>query len=168
MMISPQYLEHPPSRIRRLRRLARALGLLAVYSGASIAAPPDACTLLTPEQINEIAAHRVERVQPRKSGNPTECAFLDARRGAVVVLSVQEFQYAVKDEMHHERENLEKIYRSKSKVLDTIGDGGFWLGANKQLVFRKKKFIVSITFSTAKNQNEVDTAQLARLVESRL
>lgn len=146
----------------------KALACLIAFSGAAIAAPPDACTLLTPEDINAIAAQKVERVQPRKAGNPSECGFLDARRGAVVVLSVQEVQYAVRDEMHHERENLEKIYRSKSKPLDTIGDGGFWLGANKQLVFYKKKFIVSIIFSTAKNQNEVDTAQLARLVESRL
>jgi len=146
----------------------KALAFLVAFSGAALAAPPDACTLLTPEEINSIAAQKVEKVQPRKSGNPSECGFLDARRGAIVVLSVQEVQYAVRDEMHHERENLEKIYRSKSKLLDTIGDGGFWLGANKQLVFRKKKFIVSIIFSTAKNQNEVDTAQLARLVESRL
>jgi hypothetical protein len=144
------------------------LAFLAVFSGAALAAPPDACTLLTPEDINAIAAQKVERVQPRKSGNPSECGFLDARRGSVVVLSVHEYQYAVRDEMHHEREILEKIYRSKAKQLDTIGEGGFWLAANKQLVFRKKKLIVSIIFSTTKNQNEADTAQLARLVESRL
>jgi hypothetical protein len=146
----------------------KALAFLLAFSGAAAAAPPDACSLLTVEEINAIAAQKVERVQPRKSGNPTECGYLDSRRGAVVVLQVREVQYAVKDEMGHERENLEKIYRSKSKPLETIGEGGFWLGANKQLVFRKNHFIVSITFSTAKNQNEIDTAQLARLVESRL
>jgi hypothetical protein len=156
-----------------MRNSRKPLGLkvvafLLVTAGAAAAAPPDACSLLTAEEINAIAANKVERVQPRKAGNPTACGYLDSRRGAVVVLEVREVQYAVKDEMGHERENLEKIYRSKSKPLDTIGDGGFWLGANKQLVFRKNKFIVSIIFSTAKNQNEVDTAQLARLVESRL
>ncbi|MGZ5032128.1 MAG: hypothetical protein ACXWAC_02930 [Usitatibacter sp.] len=151
-------------------KIVRLLHLLTLFAacGAAVAAPPEACSLLTTEEINAIASPKVEKVQPRKSGNPSECGFLDARRGSVLVVSVQEVQYAVKDEMGHERENLEKIYRAKSKPIDTIGDGGFWLGANKQLVFRKKKFIVSIIFSTPKNQNEIDTAQLARLVESRL
>jgi len=39
---------------------------------------------------------------------------------------------------------------------------------NKQLVFRKGKKIVSVTFSREKNQNEVDSASIARMVEARL
>jgi hypothetical protein len=135
---------------------------------AAVATPPEACKLLTVEEINAIAERPVERLQPQKSGNPSQCGFLDSRRGAVLVVSVREVQYAVRDEMHYERETLEKIYKMKAKQLDTIGDGGFWLAANKQMVFRKGKMIASVTFSTPKNQNEVDTAQVARLVESRL
>jgi hypothetical protein len=135
---------------------------------ATLAAPPEACSLLTTNEINAIAERPVERVQPQKSGNPTQCGFLDSRRGAVLVVSVREVQYAARDEMHYERENLEKIYKMKAKQLDTIGDGGFWLAANKQMVFRKGKMIASVTFSTPKNQNEVDTGQVARLIETRL
>lgn len=142
--------------------------LLLAAAPAALAVVPDTCTLLKPAEINTIAQNPVARVEPRKSGNPSQCAFLDARRGAVLVVTIREVQYAVKDEMFYERENLEKIYKSKSKPIDTIGEGGFWLNANKQLVFRKAKFIVWVVFSTPKNQNEVDTGAMARLVESRL
>ena len=147
--------------------IRRLLALLLVPA-AAWAAPPDACTLLTPEEINKVADRVVERVQPQKAGNPSQCGFLDARRSAVVVLTVREVQFAVKDEMAMERDNLEKIYRSSSKKLETVGDGGFWQPANKQMTFHKKNILVSLIFSTPKNQNELDTAILARLVESRL
>jgi hypothetical protein len=148
--------------------MKKLIATMMAAPAIALAAPPDACTLVTVEEVNAIAERRVERVQPQKSGNPSQCGFLDARRGAVLVISVREVQYAVRDEMHYERENLEKIYRMRSKPLETVGDGGFWLPANKQMVFRKATFIASITFSTPRNQNEVDTAMIARLVESRL
>ncbi len=135
---------------------------------AAAATPPDACKILSVEEINAIAERPVERLQPQKTGNPSQCGYLDSRKGAVLVVSVREVQYAVRDEMHYERETLEKIYKMKAKQLDTIGDGGFWLAANKQMVFRKGKMIASVTFSTPKNQNEVDTGQVARLIETRL
>lgn len=132
------------------------------------AAPPDACSLLTADEINRVAARVVERVQVQKSGNPSQCGYLDARRSAILVLTVREVQYAVRDEMAVERDNLEKIYRSSSKKLESVGDGGFWQPANKQMTFHKGKKIVSLTFSIPGNRNELDTAILARLVESRL
>jgi len=145
-------------------------GLLASLAlpVAALAAPPNACELITPEEINVIAERKVERVQPQRTGNPSECGFLDARRGAVLVVSVREVQYAVKDELAQERHNLEKIYKSRSKPLETVGDGGYWLPSNKQLGFSKGKNIVSVTFSTPKNQNELDTANMARVIESRI
>lgn len=135
---------------------------------AALAEPLNACELVTPEEINTIAQRKVERVQPQKSGNPSQCGFLDSRRGAVLVVTVREVKYAVKDELFQERDNLEKIYKSRSKALDTLGDGGYWLPPNKQLGFRKGKTIVNVTFSTPKNQNELDTTQIARLIEARI
>jgi hypothetical protein len=145
-------------------------GLLAslVLPAAALAAPPNACELITPEEINAIAERKVERVQPQRSGNPSECGFLDSRRGAVLVVSVREVQYAVKDELAQEAHNLEKIYKSRSKALETVGDGGYWLPSNKQLGFRKGKNIVNVTFSTPKNQNELDTSQIARVIDGRI
>jgi hypothetical protein len=49
-----------------------------------------------------------------------------------------------------------------------VGENAFWMAATHQLVFRKGKKIVSVTFSREKNQNETDTATIARVVESRL
>jgi hypothetical protein len=86
----------------------------------------------------------------------------------VLVVSLKEVKYAVKDEFDVERGNLEKIYRSKAKQIDGLGDGGFWLAANKQMVFRKGKTIASVSFQSPKNQNEIDTGQIARVLESRL
>ena len=135
---------------------------------AALAEPPNACELITAEEINTIAERKVERVQPQKAGNPSQCGFLDSRKGAVLVVSIREVKYAVKDELHEEKSQLEKIYKSRAKLLDTVGDGGYWVPANKQLGFRKDKMIVNVTFSTSKNQNELDTAQVARMIESRL
>jgi hypothetical protein len=143
------------------------LAMLA-FPAAALAVPPDACSLLTAEEINKVADRTVERVQQQKSGSPSVCSYLDARRSAVLVLSVREVQFAIRDEMGVERDNLEKIYRSSSKKVDTVGQGGFWQPANKQLTFYKGKMLASLIFSTPRNQNEVDTAILARLVESRL
>jgi hypothetical protein len=94
---------------------------------------------------------------------------VDSRRAAILVISLREVQYAAENELQYERENLEKIYRSRAKWLaPTIGDNAFWLPANKQLVFRKGRTLGSVTFARAVNQNEIDTAQVARLVEAQL
>jgi hypothetical protein len=144
-----------------------AIALLALPATA-LATPPNACEVVTPEEINKIAISKVERVQVQKAGNPSQCGFLDGRKAAVLVVSVREVQYAVKDELFQERDNLEKIYKTRSKELDTVGDGGYWNPANKQLGFRKGKMIVNVTFSLKENQTEVDTAQIARIIDSRL
>lgn len=135
----------------------------------SLAAPPEACALVDIAALNQIAAGTIEKTQVRRTGNPSECSFLDSRRGAVLVLSLREVRYAAENELQYERENLEKIYRSKAKWLTpTIGDNAFWLPANKQLVFRKGNTLASVTFARLANQNELDTSQVARLVEAQL
>ena len=149
-----------------IRSILAALAL--ALPTALAAAPLDACSLLSAEEVTRVAEKLVERVQVQKSGNPSQCGYLDARRSAIVVLTVREVQFAVRDEFAIERDNLEKIYRSSSRKLESVGDGGFWQPANKQMTFYKGRRIVSLIFSTPKNQNELDTAILARLVESRL
>lgn len=152
-----------------MKRRPHLPALLALLLPASaLATPPDACTLLKPEEVNIVSQKPVEKVQPQKSGNPSQCGFMDARHGAVVVVSVREVKYAVKDEFGLERENLEKIYKSRVKPLDAIGEQAFWMPVNKSLWFRRGKMIVSVTFATPKNQNETDSAQLARIIEAKL
>jgi hypothetical protein len=155
--------------------MSRTLFLGTVASIASLALPafaapeaPNACDLIKPEEINLVSEKKVEKVLQQKSGNPSECGFIDAKKTAVLVVTVRTVQYAVKDEMFQERDNLEKIYKSRSKQLDTVGEGGYWLAANHQLGFRKGKTIVSLRFSNPKNQNEIDTGQIARVIEGRL
>ena len=147
---------------------ALATLVLAALPAAALAEPPNACQVITPDAINQIAERKVENVQAQKSGNPSQCGFLDSRKGAVLVISIREVKYAVKDEIFEEKSQLEKIYKSKAKDLDTIGDGGYWQSANKQLGFRKGKTIVNVTFNIKENQSEVDTAQIARIIDSRL
>lgn len=142
--------------------------LAPLVAAAALAAPPDSCTIVSIEEINSIAAGSVTRISPRRTGNPTECAFEDSRRAAVLVLRLREVQYAAENELQHERENLEKIYRGKVKWIEGVGDRAFWFQANHSAMFRKGKVLVTITFSREKNRNEVDTMQVARLVEHRL
>jgi len=149
-------------------RLATLAALAAFGATATLAATPNACELVKPEEINLIAAKKVERVQAQKSGNPSECGFLESSRTSVLTVNVREVQYAVKDELFQEISNLEKIYKSRSKPVEGVGDGAFWLKANNQLSFRKGKTIVTVTFAVPKNQNEADTTQIAKVIESRL
>ncbi len=148
-------------------RVCAFLAMLA-FSSPGGATPPDSCTVVKVDEINSIAGGGVEKVQPLKSGNPSECNFLDKRRGAVLAISIREVQYAAENELQHDRENLEKIYRGKVKWLTGVGENGFWMPVNKQLVFRKGKTLVSIKFARVANQNELDSTQVARLVDSRL
>jgi hypothetical protein len=150
-------------------KAARLLAsLAAVAATAALGVPPDACTVLSIDEVNSIADGTATRISPRSSGNPSACAFEDARRGAVLVLKIREVQYAAENELQYERENLEKIYRSKVKWIEGVGDRAFWLQANKSGMFRKGKLLVTVTFAREKNATEIDTMQVARLVESRL
>ena len=142
---------------------------LALAAAPVLADVPNACEILKVEEINSIANGTVEKVQQQQAGNPSVCGFMDSRRAAVLVLSIREVQYAVENELQLERENLEKIYKGRVKWLTgTIGENAFWMPVNKQLMFRKGKKIVSVKFSRENNRNEVDSAQIARLVDSRL
>ena len=148
----------------RLAILAFSLAIPAAFAEV-----PNACEILKVEEINSIAGGTVEKVQQQKAGNPSVCGFMDSRRAAVLVLSIREVQYAVENELQLERENLEKIYKGRVKWLTgSIGENAFWMPVNKQLIFRKGKKIVSVVFSREQNRNEVDSAQVARLVETRL
>lgn len=151
-----------------MTRLRRLLPVLALVAATAQAAPPDACTVITVDEINTIAAGTVSKVSPRKSGNPSQCAFEDGRRAAVLVVTVREVQYAAENELQYERENLEKIYRSKVKWIEGVGDSAFWLQANKSAMFRKGKLLVTIAFAREQNAKEIDTMQAARLIEARL
>ena len=149
--------------------MKKTLAALALaVPAAALAAPPNACDIVKVEEINKIAVSKVERVQAQKSGNPSQCGFLDGRKAAVLTVSLREVQYAVKDEIHEEKSQLEKIYKAKTKQLDTVGDGGYWSPANKNLGFRKGKMIVNVKFDIKENQTEVDTSQVARMIESRI
>ena len=142
---------------------------LALATAPAFADVPNACQIISIEEINSIAGGAVEKVQQQQAGNPSVCGFMDSRRGAVVVISIREVQYAVENELQLERENLEKIYKGRVKWLTgNIGENAFWMPVNKQLMFRKAKRIVSVKFSREANRNEVDSAQLARLVEAKL
>ena len=142
--------------------------LAALAAGSAFAAPPDACSILSMEEVNSIAGGTAAKIVPLSAGNPSSCAFENSRRAAVLMLKIREVQYAAENELQYERENLEKIYRSKVKWIQGVGDNAFWLQANKTGMFRKGKFLVSVTFSRVQNATEVDTMQVARLVESRL
>jgi hypothetical protein len=145
-----------------------AILLASLLSLPALADPPDACTLITLDEINTLASGVATRISPRLAGNPSECAFEDSRRAAVLVIRVREVKYAAENELQYERENLEKIYRSKVKWIEGVGESAFWLGANQSAMFRKGERIVTIKFAREQNAKEVDTMQVARLVENRL
>ena len=154
--------------MNRISAWGAVFALLAAPSFSAAADLPGACDIVKAEDLNQIAGGGIVGKQQRQSGNPSECSFVDARHGSVVVIKIQQVQYAAENELQHERETLEKIYHSKAKWLSTVGESAFWLNANRQLVFRKGKTLVWVTFERPANRNELDTAQVARLVEAQL
>ncbi len=149
-------------------KTALASFLTLVAPALAWATPPDACTILTVDEINAIAGGTVEKVQPVRSGNPTECNFLDSKRAAVLSIKMREVQYAPADELAQERETDNKVYREHAKDIKAVGEHAFWSGASHTLVFHKGKTLVFVTFGRAKNANEVDSAQVGRMIEQRL
>ena len=149
-----------------MKTLLFLAGIAAPF--AALAMPPEPCSIITAEELNTIAGGSVARTRVQKSGNPTECAYSDSKNGAVLVISFRDVQYAAENELLYERENLEKIYRGKVKWLTGVGENGFWMPINKQLVFRKAKTLVSVKFARVTNQTEVDSSQVARMIDSRL
>ena len=113
------------------RPIARGLAfaLCLALPLAVRADPPSACGVARIEDLNQIAGGGITGTQQRRNGNPSECSFVDARKASVLVIKLQQVQYAAADELQHERETLEKIYRSRAKWLNTVGDQAFWLAS---------------------------------------
>jgi hypothetical protein len=151
-----------------IRFALRALLPATFIPLAAFANPPEACSVLKLEELNQIAGGGITGTQVRKAGNPSECSFVDSRKGSILVVGLREVQHAAENELQYERETLEKIYRQKVKWVNTVGESAFWLPANHQLGFRKGKVLVSVRFERPANQNEIDTAQVARLVEAQI
>jgi hypothetical protein len=147
----------------------RLIAALAVATPlATLAVPPEACSLISLDELNLIADGVAAKVIPQKSGNPSSCGYNDGKHTAVLVVSVREVQYAAENELQYERENNEKIYRAKAKMIEGVGDRSFWLQPNKLLMFRKGKMLVSVTFARPKNANEVDSIKAAHVIESHM
>ena len=147
------------------RLLVPALLLAAMPAWSS---PPNACEILKLEDLSSISARPVEGTRIHRAGNPSECGFTDSRKAVVMVLTLKELLRSVEGEYEAERANLEKIYRTRAKRNDTVGDDAFWMPGNKSMWFRKGNIIGTVAFQTPKNQTELDSGQVARLVASRL
>ncbi len=150
-----------------MHRSLAALALAVLFlPGFAAAQAPDACTLITMDEVNNFAAKTATKVRARPIDGGSECAYMDARQNAILTVSVKQSK-SPKAELDHEADNLQKIYRTSVKPAE-VGDAGFFLSANKQLHFRKGKLLVMVAFSRPANANPVDTAAAAKIVESRL
>ena len=141
---------------------------LLVAPALAWAVPPDACSILTLEEVNSVAGGLATKVLPVRSGNPTECIFADSKKGAVLTITLREVQYAAADELHQERENDQKVYRTQSKDVAGVGQHAYWQPHNFRMGYHKGKTLVFVSFQVPKYQNEVATGQIARMIEARL
>ena len=147
-------------------RFATPLALLALALPAA-AAPPNPCEILSVESVNSISARQADRVKAGTSGSAVQCTYLSGNTAALVV-SLKEVLSAPKDTFDIERMNNEKISRIRAKMNETVGDGAYWLSDIKTFSFRKGNIIGTVKFENPKNQNELDSSQIARLVEAKL
>ena len=148
--------------------LAPALAFATLLTPLAALAELDACTIISLKDVNAIANGAATKVQVAKSGNPSECQFQDDHHAAVLVVTIRQVQYAAENELQGDRESLEKIYKARAKWIDGVGEHAFWMAPTNQLEFRKGKTLVTVRFARDKNRNELDSAQVARLIESHL
>ena len=146
--------------------LASLLALMA--PALAWAEVPDACAILTVDEINSVAGGTVQKILPVRSGNPSECNFVDGHKAAVLSIKLREVPYAAADELAQERENDQNVYHQHAKDVKAVGEHAYWSPASHTLGFHKGKTLVFVTFQQKKNANEVDSAQLARMIEQRL
>lgn len=125
------------------------------------AAPPDACTFVTLEEVNGIAKGEAKTRSVTNHPRFSECSFQDASKSAVYTLKIE-----VDDDP---RASLAMMRRGKPTPaeLTGIGDEAIYHPSSRAVFAAKGKWFISSYF-TGKNSDQETSAAFAAKVIARI
>jgi len=143
-----------------------APALLAAATAA--AAPPDACSLVSMEEVNRMAKNGdAIRFEKRGGGKESECTYLRKGGDAVLTVNVRESADPAGD-LKMEAGVQERMYKKPVKPLAGVGDEAWWAGNQGVVAFRKGKLAGQVYFTGSKYGGEPVTTEVAKLVVGRI
>jgi hypothetical protein len=142
--------------------------LMASVAAPAIAAPPDACSLLSVDDINKLAkGGDAVRAEKKAGGAESQCNFMKQGGDNVANITLREvadaaaeFKFAAQIPM--------KMYKKPVKPITGVGDEAFWADNQQMIVFRKGKTLVHTYFGGDKYGGEPNTVALAKAVAAKL
>ena len=137
-------------------------------AATAIAAPPDACSLVSKDEVNRMARKGdAVHVEKRGRGNESECNFLDSGKSAVLTVSLRESADPA-GELKMDAGVQERMYKKPVKPVAGVGDEAWWADNQGVVAFRKGKIAGQVYFTGSKYGGEPVTTEVAKLVVGRI
>lgn len=134
----------------------------------ALAAPPDACSLISKDEVNKMAKKGdAAHVEKRGRGSESECSFLDSGKSAVLTVSLRESADPA-GELKMDAGVQQRMYKKAVKPVAGVGDEAWWADNQGVLAFRKGKIAGSVYFTGSKYGGEPVTTEVAKLVVGRI
>jgi hypothetical protein len=148
--------------------IVRLLASALLSGNAAIAAPPDACSLISMAEVNKLAkVGDAVRFEKRGGGKESECAFLRKGGDAVLTVTVRESADPA-GELKGDAGVQERMYKKPVKPVAGVGDEAWWADNQLVLAYRKGKFAGQVYFTGSKYGGESVTTEVAKLVVGRI
>ena len=150
----------------RAKRILLAPALLA--AATAFAAPPDACSLISMDEVNKMArGGDAIRFEKRGRGNESECVFMRKGGDAVLTVNVRESADATGD-LKRDAGVQERMYKKPVKPVAGVGDEAWWADNQQVVAYRKGKLAGQVYFTGSKYGGEPVTTEVAKLVVGRI
>jgi hypothetical protein len=151
-----------------MKKTASLLAPVLLASTAALAAPPDACSLISLEEVNKMAkGGDAVRFEKRGGGKQSECNFLRKGGDAVLTVNVRESADPA-GELKMDAGVQERMYRKPVKPVAGVGDEAWYADNQGVLAFRKGKSAGQVYFTGSKYGGEPVTTEVAKLVVGRI
>ena len=151
-----------------MNKTARLLVPCLLCATTAFAAPPDACSLISKDEVNKMAKKGdAVHVEKRGRGSESECSFLDSGKSAVLTVSLRESADPA-GELKMDAGVQERMYKKPVKTVAGVGDEAWWADNQGVLAFRKGKIAGRVYFTGSKYGGEPVTTEVARLVAGRI
>ena len=151
-----------------MKKTACLLAPVLLAATAALAAPPDACSLISMDEVNKMAkGGDAIRFEKRGRGNESECVFMRKGGDAVLTVNVRESADAAGD-LKRDAGVQERMYKKPVKAVAGVGDEAWWADNQLVLSYRKGRLAGQVYFTGSKYGGEPVTTEVAKLVVGRI
>jgi hypothetical protein len=141
----------------------------ALFAAATaVAAPPEACSLISMDEVNRMAkVGDAVRFEKRGGGKQSECNFLRKGGDSVLTVNVRESADPASD-LKMDAGMQERLYKKPVKPVAGVGDEAWWADNQGVIAFRKGRIAGQVYFTGTKYGGEPVTTEVAKLVVGRI